>query len=236
MKNKRICIIPARGGSTGLPGKNLKRINGETLVGLALRKAVACDLFDQVILSSDSDAILAEGKLPGVCCHRRSAATSTDTATSEAALAEVLEFFNVRSALMAMIQCTTPLLSQYDIAAAVDLADRQESCTAVSGYAVNLHHWLLSPDDSLTPIGESGELRKPRQNATNRVFVENGGIFVTKTEDFRNSGNRFNGRIIPYLMDELSSIDIDTYADLERVRELSAQRQSRTVNSLKRAA
>ncbi len=120
-----------------------------------------------------------------------------------------------------MIQCTTPLITPDDIAGAVELADRPETCTVVSGYAASLHHWLLSPDDSFTPIGGSGDVRKPRQSAQNRVFVENGGIFVTKAKAFRESGNRFNGQIIPYLMDEVSSIDIDTYADLARARERS---------------
>lgn len=223
MKSKRICIVPARGGSKGLPGKNLKRINGETLVGAALRKAVESVSFDQVILTSDSDAILAEGERVGVLCHRRSAETSSSTATSEAALEEVLDSLDIESDVIAMIQCTTPLLTRDDIAAAVDLADRAESCTVVSGYAASLHHWILHPDNSLAPIDSSGDLRKPRQAAQNRIFVENGGIYITKTEAFRQSGSRFNGRVIPYLMDQGSSIDIDTYADLVRARERSSE-------------
>ena len=221
MKSKRICIVPARGGSKGLPGKNLKRINGETLVGAALRKAVASTSFDQVILTSDSDAILAEGEIEGVFCHRRSAATASSTATSEAALEEVLDSLDFTSELVAMIQCTTPLLTRDDISAVIDMADRPEICTVVSGYAANLHHWLLHSDNSLAPIDASGDLRQPRQSAQNRIFVENGGIYVTKTEAFRQSGSRFNGRVIPYLMDQGSSIDIDTYADLVRARERS---------------
>lgn len=222
MKSKRICIIPARGGSKGLPGKNLKRINGETLVAAALRKAVASAAFDQVILSSDSEAILAEGEIDGVLCHRRSAETASSTATSEAALEEVLDSLDFTSDIIAMIQCTTPLLTRDDIYAATDMADRPEICTVVSGYAASLHHWLLHPDNSLAPIDSSGDLRKPRQSAQNRIFVENGGIYVTKTAALRKSGSRFNGRVIPYLMDQGSSIDIDTYADLARARERSA--------------
>ena len=214
MKYERICVIPARGGSKGLPGKNLKRINGETLVRFALRKAVECGLFDRIILSSDSDAILAEGQLDGVRCCRRSVATATDVATSEAVLEEVLDSLNISIGQITMIQCTTPLLTQEDIAAAINLADRPEICTVVSGYADSLHHWVLRRDGSLMPISNSRDLRKPRQNSQNRIFVENGGIYVTDINALLKSGNRFNGQIIPYLMDKADSIDIDTEADL----------------------
>jgi CMP-N-acetylneuraminic acid synthetase len=219
MKYERICIIPARGGSKGLPGKNLKCVNGETLVRLALCKALASDMFDRVILSSDSSAILAEGELDGVTCCRRSAATASDSATSESVLEEVLDTLNIYSGMIVMIQCTTPLLTQEDISAAVELADRPEICTVVSGYADSLHHWVLFSDSSLIPISESGDLRGPRQSAQNRIFVENGGIYVTDIKTFLKSGSRFNGQVIPYLMDEADSIDIDTESDLIKVQE-----------------
>ena len=218
MKSERICVVPARGGSKGLPGKNLKFIDGETLVRAALRKAVESTEFDRVVISSDNDAILAEGQFGDVICHRRSTATASDTATSEAVLQEVLDSLGVTSGLLAMIQCTTPLLNRVDISAAVALADRPENCTVMSGYAGGLHHWVLCTDGTLSPIGERGSLRQPRQGARNRIFVENGGIYVTNIAAFRKSGNRFNGRVIPYVMDEARSIDIDTEADLARAR------------------
>lgn len=216
MSSERLCIIPARGGSKGLPGKNLRAFRGESLVRAALRKAVECDAFDQVVLSSDDDAILAQAEGLPVITLKRSPDTATDTATSEAVLAEVLNALGMQTGTLAMIQCTTPLLQTGDIAAAMALQIQNAPCSVVSGYAGSLHHWVLSPDGGLTPVGNSRSLRRPRQGAKDRIFVENGGIYITDISAFLSSGNRFNGRVIPYLMDEARSIDIDTEKDLRR--------------------
>lgn len=216
MFSERLCIIPARGGSKGLPGKNLRAFRGESLVRAALRKAVECDAFDHVVLSSDDDAILAEAEGLAAITLKRSSDTASDTATSEAVLAEVLNALDVREGTLAMIQCTTPLLTAEDIATAMALQMQNAPCSVVSGYAGSLHHWVLSADGRLTPVGYSGSLRRPRQGAEDRIFVENGGIYVTDTAAFLASGNRFNGRIIPYVMDEACSIDIDSEQDLRR--------------------
>lgn len=217
MSFERICIVPARGGSKGLSGKNLKVFAGETLVGLALRKAIESDAFDQVVLTSDDATILLEGKKVGAICHQRSEVTSSDNATSEDALLEVLDDIGVNVGTIAMIQCTTPLITIKDIAACMLLARRETLCTVVSGYVGSLHHWIIHSNNTLDPVGDSKHIRKPRQGKQDRIFVENGGIYVTDIAAFRQSVNRFNGQVIPYIMEENRSIDIDTEADFQRL-------------------
>ncbi|MCF7993479.1 MAG: acylneuraminate cytidylyltransferase family protein [Chromatiaceae bacterium] len=221
MSFERICVVPARGGSKGFPGKNLKVFSGETLVASAVRKAIKSKAFDRVVLTSDDVAILSEGYAAGAICHQRSAAASSDCATSEDALLEVLRSMRVGEGTVAMVQCTTPLISAEDIAACVALAESEPVCSVVSGYAASLHHWLLRPDGTLVPVGGSENLRQPRQRVGDRIFVENGGIYVTDVASFLKSGNRFNGVVIPYLMEEMYSVDIDSEMDFDCLLKLS---------------
>ena len=197
-----------------MPGKNLRSIHGESLVRNALRKAVLSSAFDHIVLSSDDPSILAEARGLNVIALPRSAGNATDTATSEAVLTEVLEHFGLTDGMLAMIQCTTPFLSISDITKAAALQQKNRPCTVVSGYAESSHHWVLSGNDALKPVGDSGKLRQPRQSAKDRIFVENGGIYITDIGDFLTSGNRFNGRVLPLVMEKSASIDIDDEQDI----------------------
>ena len=216
MLSEKLCIIPARGGSKGLPRKNLRMFRGESLVRAALRKAVESRSFDRVVLSSDDDEILAEADGLDVIRLRRSAQSASDSATSESVLEEVLQALKMEFGTLAMIQCTTPLLTAEDISAAVALYSDNIPCSVLSGYSCSLHHWLIEKGGTLSPVRGSYKLRRPRQCSSEKIFVENGGIYITDTAAFLKSGNRFNGRLIPYLMDEARSVDIDTEIDLRR--------------------
>lgn len=216
MNCERVCIIPARGGSKGLPGKNLMRIGDETLVRAAVRKAIEADTFDTVVLSSDDEEILAEGAIPGVTCLRRSESASTDAATSEMVLLEVLDQLEVYAGVLSLMQCTTPMLSVHDIVCCVNMQAATEKGTVIAGYTQSVHHWIIRSDGRMRPIGSSGQLRRPRQSSGERIFIENGGIYVTDVAAFRRSGSRFNNTIVPYEMEEERSIDIDSEWDLQR--------------------
>ena len=85
-------IIPARGGSKGIPGKNLRPVAGAPLVAHAIRAARGAPSVDRVIVSTDADAIAAAARAAGAEVVRRPADISGDTASSESALLHALEF------------------------------------------------------------------------------------------------------------------------------------------------
>jgi N-acylneuraminate cytidylyltransferase len=196
------------------------------MVRAALRKAVSSGIFDLIVLSSDDKAILNEAEGLAVTALRRNKSNASDTATSESVLVEVLNALAVQSGTLAMIQCTTPLLTANDIIAAMALYVKNSPCTVVSGYVDSPHHWVLSADNGMVPVANSGFKRRGRQEAEERIFVENGGIYVTDVAAFLESGNRFNGTVIPYFMDQARSFDIDTEYDLEMAKNSGAITES----------
>jgi CMP-N-acetylneuraminic acid synthetase len=86
-----LAIVPARAGSKRLPGKNLKEIAGHSLIGWAVSAGSRASLVDQVILSTDSTAMLVEGMRYGALPHMRPKELATDTASTDAVLYHVME-------------------------------------------------------------------------------------------------------------------------------------------------
>ena len=221
MNYKTICIILARGGSKGIPLKNLKKINGISLIRRALNSAIEASFFDKIIVSSDDPKILNECLHESVDLHSRSKQASSDNATSENALAEVLDYFEIDIGQMFLVQCTTPLITAFDYLKIQELSLKYPNNTVVSGYVESIHHWVISDEKQIIrPLLGSGELRKPRQSVKRKIFVENGGIYSIPISGFLNSGNRFSKNVIAYVMSKRRSYDIDSPEDLEIVKSI----------------
>jgi CMP-N-acetylneuraminic acid synthetase len=226
MNYKTICIILARGGSKGIPNKNLKKINGVSLVRRAVNSAIESKIFDQIIVSSDEKKILSECSHKLVSLHLRSVKTASDNATSESALVEVLNYFQIDNGRMFFVQCTTPLITSLDYLNIQALTLENPDNTIISGYAENIHHWVMHGDEkTIYPILDSDKLRQPRQGTRSKVFVENGGIYSTLISEFLLSKNRFNKNVTGYIMAKIDSHDIDDVADLEIVRTILRGRE-----------
>jgi CMP-N,N'-diacetyllegionaminic acid synthase len=210
-------LVPARGGSTRVPRKNLAVLGGRTLVRRALETALAAGCFERVALSSDDDEILAEAEGLDVVALRRPAELSTQTARArDFALHALRELDDPASPLeaLAILQCTSPFTSAEDVAGAVQLLARTgaESVVTVS-VADSAHHPLKMKrlegdrvlsyleDDRLTPSHELETLwvRNGSVYAFRRDVVERG----LEAEDVRG-----------YEMPAERSFDIDTPEDL----------------------
>ena len=215
MKYKKIFLILARGGSKGIPKKNLEKIGELTLVKKSLLSAISSKLFDQIILSSDDKEILSEANGINVTKHLRSDRNSSDSATSEDAIVEIFNDLKIFDGICFLGQCTTPFISSDDLVKIAQISKNNSDCTIVSGYIENPHHWeYLENEKKIIPIAKSNRIRKPRQKMQKKIFVENGGIYAFSINDFHKTKNRFAENIIPYIMTKQDSIDIDTYDDL----------------------
>ena len=212
-------IVLARGGSKGIPGKNLQVLGKEPLVTRAVRIALESGGFNRVIVSSDDRLILDTIERVGGEAHFRSKRASSDLATSEESLLEALSDCKVKSERCILRQCSTPFVSAQDLINILEIANEYPGDSVVSGYLESMHHWVYSANDEyLTPIGDSSQARVPRQSKVSRIFVENGGVYCFPREKFERSKNRFVGRVIPYAMDKWDSIDIDLQKDLDIAR------------------
>jgi YrbI family 3-deoxy-D-manno-octulosonate 8-phosphate phosphatase len=210
-------IIPARGGSKRVPGKNLIHVGGKPLIAHTLRHALESDHVNSVYVSTDDSSIATFAESYGVEVVRRPAKLSDDTATSESALLHVLDHRKQCGLddpdIVVFLQCTSPVRRADDINRAIEQFVREGADSMFS--ACRNTHCIWANRD--------GNLQSLTYDYTNRIrsqdfdvqYRENGSIFLTRPNVLRQHNNRLGGKISIYEMDFWSSFEIDSHADAE---------------------
>lgn len=210
-----LAVIPARGGSKGVPGKNLRRVGGVPLIVRAVTAAVNAQLIDTVAVSTDDAAIADAARAAGATIVDRPAELSTDQASSEVALIHALDTLSGHDILV-FIQATSPFIASADLDAAVARVRDGESDTVFA--AKEAHHFLWrQTDEGAVGVNHDHSFRLRRQDSEPQ-FQETGAFYVMRVDGFRERGFRFFGRIGIQVVDELGSMEIDTFADLDLAR------------------
>ena len=229
-----LAIIPARGGSKGIPRKNLHPIGGKPLIAWSIELSLQTSLVDRVVVSTDDDEIANVSQEWGAEVVRRPADISGDEASSESALLHVLDHLRAADGyepeLVVFLQATSPIRQPDDIEKAIQCLREEQADSLFSGRHVEGFTWRQS-GASLEPINYDPATRKRRQDLDERIVEENGSIYVFKPAVLRGMGSRLGGRIACYLMDELDSFQIDTLEDVERVERLIEQWATRFVET-----
>ena len=210
-------FIPARGGSKGLPRKNLLDFLGSPMVAHAIQVARRADIFDDIYVNTDDDEIARIAEAAGALVIRRPAELGTDTAEVDPLLCWTLDHIEqVRSApvpdLGALLYCTAPLRQPEDIAATVRLVTTGGFDCALTLVEDHSYLWSRNPDGSMRPTNYVPAKRAARQTEGWNQFIENKAVYVFRTEDIRRTGCRINGRIGAHLMPVMRSIDVDSDA------------------------
>jgi N-acetylneuraminate synthase/N,N'-diacetyllegionaminate synthase len=216
MSGKTLFLIPARGGSQRLPGKNVQHLAGIPLVGWAARIArVAATDDDLVVCSTDDPAIAAAAGAWGAALLNRPPELATDEATSLSVALHALEVL-ARAGhdidLMALVQPTSPLTDPADLAGAVRLArDTGRSVTSVTpSHPAAWHH--RRDDDGLLHALPSARGAEPVDPATHLLT---GGFYVTSPDALRRAGRFVEpGATLGVEVPPDRAIDIDTADDL----------------------
>jgi N-acylneuraminate cytidylyltransferase len=208
----RVVIIPARGGSKGIPKKNLSLLNGVTLVRRALLASLESDA-DCVILSTDDESIAKEANGLNVVVHNRSSLNSMDQATSESVISEVIEEIGsawAGTTLIGMVQATSPFTSG-------KLIDRcfKTASGGFTSFTAGKSHKLLwrETSDGWQPVNHPVNRRIRRQDMESEVF-ETGAVYVFQLDAFRRTGYRFCSPPMPIIENNAFSVDIDSPVDL----------------------
>ena len=219
-----IAIIPARGGSKGIPKKNLANFCGKPLLEYTIQTSLECQAISQTYVSSDDEEILSLAKKLGAVPMKRPDNISGDMATSESALVNVLESINEKPDAVCFLQATSPLRTVEDIDNAVKeytskRLDSLFSASPVEDFFV----WHVEPGGVLKGLNHDFENRKRRQDISNQI-VENGSIYIFKPEILTKHNNRLGGIIGYSLMDSWKVHEIDSELDLELCQFLYEQR------------
>jgi len=208
-----VAIILARGGSKGIPNKNLRPFNGVPLVDWSLIAALGSKKINTVILSSDSEKILARGKKLGCEIHHRSAKHAQDTTSSEESmLAVIREHSAAKSAeILLLVQPTSPLTKSEDFDLALKLFEQEEFDSLATGTLDHSFSWEVDEIGNAKPNYDPKF--RPRRQEMKNTRKENGAFYITKREIWEKHNCRLGGKIGFYTMEPFQSIEIDTELD-----------------------
>ncbi|MGB1621917.1 MAG: cytidylyltransferase domain-containing protein [Synechococcus sp.] len=215
-----LALIPARGGSKGIPGKNLQAVGGRPLVVRSIDAAQASEGVERVVVSTDDAAIRAAALAAGAEVVNRPPAIAGDTASSESALLHALTALEQNGPLperLVFLQCTSPFTSAGQIDRVLGALDDP---TINSSFAVQPWHGFLWREDGR---GINHDPTRPRQRRQDLepAYLETGAIYAMRTAAFRQSGSRFCAPWKPVVLND-SGPEIDTPADLALCRSLEA--------------
>lgn len=218
---KNIAVIPARSGSKGLNDKNIKLLNGKPLIWYSIRSALDSGLFDEVMVSTDSEKYAEIAKECGASVpFLRSKSTSGDKASSWDAVKEVLDNYSIKGVQfdnVMLLQPTSPLRNAEDIVNAFDIMRKNNAMSVVSVCEVE-HSPLWS--NTLPKNGcLAGFLRPEAANTTGRqelptYYRINGAIYLTKISEVLGE-NLYTDSGFAYVMPRSRSVDIDTELDFK---------------------
>ncbi len=214
---KTIAVIPARGGSKGIPGKNIKEVVGQPLIVYSIKAALEAELVDRVIVSTDDQAIADVSIQYGAEVILRPSDISGDLASSESALLHVLEVLKEKegyqSDLLVFLQCTSPLTLPEDIDGTVQALIQAEADSSFA--AAPFHYFLWSRDDIgvVEGINHEKSSRAMRQQRDGQ-FIEAGAVYVMRVDGFLENKYRFFGKTVLYEIPEERCFEIDEPIDL----------------------
>jgi YrbI family 3-deoxy-D-manno-octulosonate 8-phosphate phosphatase len=212
-----IAIIPARGGSKGLPGKNLRRVGGRSLVERAVDACRAARLIDEVYVSTDDAEIAARAEAAGGKVIMRPAELSSDTASSESALLHALDqliMVGEEPEALVFVQCTSPFIASDDLDRGIELLLHDQADSVFSAVATYDFLWRANGRFGLVTGQNHDPAVRPRRQEREPDFRETGAFYVMSAAGFRAARHRFFGRTAVVQVPELTAVDIDHLHDL----------------------
>lgn len=227
-----LCVIPVRGGSKGVPGKNGRLIAGKPLVAWTIEQALAAEADLEVVVSTDDERLADIAREAGATVpFLRPAELAGDTTPTEPVIVHAIEWAQSRpghrtpEAVM-LLQATSPvrLPGTIDRAVAQFRASASDAGTYGDG-EIDALVGVVPVSPFLWRMGErSTGPAHPEYDVTNRPrrqelrpndipYYENGSLYLSKPECYLEHGNRLAGRVGMFVMDELEGVDVDTELD-----------------------
>jgi len=220
-----VALIPARGGSEGIPRKNLKEIQGDPLVGIAARHGLAAETIDRTIVNSEDKEIRSVGEDYGAdVMDRPEKYTQDDTIQEVDRLlqwsVEKLESEGASIDVVVLLYPTGPLRTVETIDAAVERIADDDYDSVLSLYEDDSYLWRTD-DDTVEPTNYDPEKRGPRQKEDWNQWVENLAVYAVDRDQLVENACRLGGKIGYVEMPKWRSVDIDESVDLEIARAIA---------------
>ncbi|MBN8282124.1 acylneuraminate cytidylyltransferase family protein [Zoogloea sp.] len=214
---KNLVVIPARGGSKGIPRKNVKDIGGKPLIAWSIEHAISAKCVDRVVVSTDCPEIAEIAKAYGAeVPFMRPADLANDRAPTEPSLIHALDFLREKDRYhpdnVVLLQATSPVRA----CDAIDNAFQEFSNRNADSLVSVCEMWNFLWKDLDSPKALYDFQNRPRRQDIEKKdvkFKENGSIYISKSNGLVREKNRLFGKVAMYVMSEEESFEIDTELD-----------------------
>jgi YrbI family 3-deoxy-D-manno-octulosonate 8-phosphate phosphatase len=221
-----LAVIPARGGSKGIPRKNIRPLAGKPLIAYNIEQALRSHFVSRLVVSTDDTEIAAVAQQYGSEIVWRPAEISGDTASSESALLHTLEYLHLRDGyqpdLLVFLQCTSPLTLAEDIDGTIDALLEQNADTALAVIPFHYFLWRLNQNAEMganadaDAVGINHDKRfRPLRQQREPQYLETGAVYVMRVPGFLEARHRFFGKTALYIMPPERRLEIDDPVDFE---------------------
>ena len=217
-KKKVLCLIPARGGSKGVPGKNLVKVQGKSLLDWTVDSAKKSKYIDRIVLSSEDEAIIDAAKIAGCDIpFVRPKELASDVAGTMEVVFHALDNLSEKFDYIILLQITSPLRNEHDIDTCLEKCER----SSIYNACVSLCRLEKSPDWMFT-LSKNNTIKKltmdakfvTRRQDSEPVYYPNGAVYVADIEWLRGQVHFITPHTLGHIMPSERSIDIDTPLDL----------------------
>jgi len=239
MKSKIIAIIPARRGSKGLPGKNVRLLNNKPLIYYTIREALRSKFLDRIIVSTDDKEITELAKVYGAEVIARPADLAKDDTPSlpvfQHAIRYLEEVEHYHPDVIVILQPTSPLRTVEDVDGVVEKFLQTDCDSVVSVCKVECPpQWMyILKVDRLQPVIKGREKIIRRQDAP-EVYRLNGAVYVTHRDVIMKQNTVMGNDTRAYIMPVERSIDIDTEVDFQLADVLIREKECRQIDQRER--
>jgi CMP-N,N'-diacetyllegionaminic acid synthase len=211
-------VIPVRGGSKGIPGKNLYRLGRDTLLERTIKIARLCPCVDRVLVTTDSPEMFDIAQRYGVQAPAlRPAELATDNAKTVDVILNLIETAPIDAGWVLLLQVTSPLRTLADLNA---FCETFEKGPADAEGAVSLVHFDSPHPDKIQKIEDGlvksymGKESMVARQSLSTVYALNGAFYITHRDTLLGSRSFMPARTLPFVMPEERSVNLDTMADV----------------------
>ena len=232
---KILGLIPARGGSKGVPGKNIRILAGKPLIAYTVEQVNASMQIDRLILSTDDEAIAKVAREIGLeVPFMRPNELANDSAGSLAVVQHALDFVEAQGEeydAVCLLQVTSPYRPHGCIDAAIELFEKTRPDSLVSVRKVpdefNPHWTFEIQADNRLKISTGDDRIIPRRQELPAAYHRDGAIYITSVETIKNKGSLLGDDIVAFPIESPELINIDTMEDWERAERFYRSQQEK---------
>lgn len=224
-KTKVLALIPARGGSKGLPGKNIKILKGKPMTNWTIEAAVKSTVIDDVLISTDIEELIREAEKMGLDSVQRPDFLAADKTSMVDVVVHALGYMSQAGKTyeyLCLLQPTSPLRTATDINNAFEKMVQSSADSVISVKQENSSclKWFVSDNETIFPLAFDKTLPFARRQDLPNVCSANGAIYIIKTEEFLKRRLFVTDHTAAYFMSESASYDVDTLDDFKLVESI----------------